>query len=558
VFDLLVFFERQDSPVNISSASIDVTFTSFETLDWENISLAEGYIIRFTTDQVGRWEFTVTLSKSGHQSDDIQFILFITEVGTDLTGFSPSEDLSFGVVYTFTFHYYLLGNTTAGIEGASVIATRSGSDWFDFEDIGGGYYNITLAPDGLGHYVVDLAFQKAGYQTSSLPFDFTITETEILVQMQPLIWHQLQNLNITIHLVETDTGHSVSNAVVSYQLIHDQLIELEGFLNETSTQGVYASIVNPGWYDGSGYSLRIFVEKENYALTGGFHEASVSQYVDPEAAVTLFLANVLPPIGALTAFSIVAAAGRTVRKRRKRAQYEIDLANNRRFDDVDNIIGVIVLHRASGIPIYSRIIKGGFEEAIVAAFITAVTHFREEFESADVEEMSVIPISDIIRAVHTKNLICAFVTVQSASIAHNRKIESFAMQAGMYLDDMYSELTPSVVLDPKISDMLDFMFDTTMDGQLVKFHKLDESVKVPKRHQIIELTLSNLESAHCAKPIYLAKAMTKYGLPEAQGCTLVYEAIQNELLIQCDKDEQPVEPIDPSIFFKKDGLGKDD
>jgi hypothetical protein len=328
-------------------------------------------------------------------------------------------------------------------------------------------------------------------------------------------------------------------------------------LNETSTPGLYASNVNPSWYDGSGYSLRIFVEKENYALAGGFHEASVSQYVDPEAAVTLFLANVLPPIGAIIAFSIVAAAGQTVRNRRKRAQYEIDLANNRRFDDVDNIIGVIVLHRTSGIPIYSRIIKGGFEEAIVAAFITAVTHFREEFDAIDVEELAVIPISDIIRAVHTKNLICAFITVRSASIAHNRKIESFAMQAGMYLDDMYSELTPSVVLDSKISEMLDFMFNTTMDGQLVNFHKLDESVKVPKRYRILELTLSNLESAHCAKPIYLVKAMTKYGMPEARGCTLVYEAIQNELLIQCDEDEQPVEEIDPSIFFDKSGLGKD-
>jgi hypothetical protein len=131
------------------------------------------------------------------------------------------------------------------------------------------------------------------------------------------------------------------------------------------------------------------------------------------------------------------------------------------------------------------------------------------------------------------------------------------MQAGMYLDDIYSEMTPSIVLDSKVSQMLDFMFDTTMDGQLVKFHKLDESVKVPKRYGIIKLTLSQLESAHCAKPIYLVKAMTKFGMPEERGCTLVYEAIQNELLILCDEHESPSKDIDLSLFFKKNGLGEE-
>jgi len=131
------------------------------------------------------------------------------------------------------------------------------------------------------------------------------------------------------------------------------------------------------------------------------------------------------------------------------------------------------------------------------------------------------------------------------------------MQAGMYLDDIYSEMTPSVVLDPKVSEMLDFMFDTTMDGQLVKFHKIDESAKVSKRYRIIDLTLSNLESAHCARPIYLVKAMTKFGLSEERGCSLVYDAIQNGLLIQCDEHEKPTKDIDLSLFFKKNGLGED-
>ena len=65
----------------------------------------------------------------------------------------------FGGVFAFTFHFYLVGNDTAGIAGAIVYATGSGSDWITYDDLGNGYYNITLIPDGLGRRVVELSFE---------------------------------------------------------------------------------------------------------------------------------------------------------------------------------------------------------------------------------------------------------------------------------------------------------------------------------------------------------------------------------------------------------------
>ena len=550
-FDLLIFFERDDGSMNISSATIDVTFTSFETLEWENISLAEGYIIRFTTDQVGRWEFTVTASRLGHQTEDIQFVIFITEVGTDLSGFSPSEDLGFGGVYTFTFHYYLVGNDTAGIAGATVVATGSGSEWMTYDDLGNGYYNITVTPDGLGHRVVDLTFQITGYQSRTVPFDFTVAATEVQVVMQPPNWYRYHEFNISIQLVEVESRNVVTDAIITFQLIHNQLIELEGYLNETDVAGVYASTVYPQWFEDSGYTLRILIEKENYALVGDHYDVNVVQNVRPDDVVAQFIATVVPPIIGIIGFCVVAIVGQVTRTKRKKAQIAIDMSNRRRFEDADNIIGVIVMHKNSGIPIYSRIVKGGFEEGIVAAFISAVTHFREEFEMFDDEAMKVIPISDIIRAVQTKNLICAFITLRSASMEHNRKMELYGDQVATYLDDFYNESRPESAIDSRIAEILDYIFDETMDGKLIKFYKATSEQQFPKRYRLLEQLLEDIDTRHCSRPVHLAKGVATFGISEARGCTLILEAIDKRLIAQCEDHESTIEEMGFAEFFEK-------
>ena len=258
-----------------------------------------------------------------------------------------------------------------------------------------------------------------------------------------------------------------------------------------------------------------------------------------------------PPIGGLAVVSIVSLSGLVVYRRKKKAEFVIDIANKRRFDDADNIIGVIVLHKKSGIPIYSRIVKGGFEEGIVAAFISAVTHFREEFETFDEEAMRVIPISDIIRTVQTRNLICAFVTVRSASIDHNRKMESYGMQVGTYLDDIYDDLRPAAATDTKIAQMLDYIFETTMDGSLIKFYKVAISETFPRRYRHLEQLLHDQETKHCSKPVYLAQGVSNFGVTEARGCTLVLEAIEKEFIVQCDDHETIIPKFDFSEFFEE-------
>ena len=542
-YDLLVFFERTISPANITGASIQVNFTRVDTLDWVLIPLANGYIIRFTTDMVGRWDFTVTASKTDFQSDDFEFTLFITEIGTDLSGFSPSEPLSFGQNFTYTFHYYLVGNSSAGIAGATVFATGSGSDWISIDDLGNGYYNITVETQGLGNRVVELTFRKTGYQERSTPFSFVVNPTLVVVNVRSINWNQFEDIVLTIHLTESGTGNPITNATVTYALYYQSVEEASGVLEELS-DGWYNATFSAIWrQDDDAFDLRVFMVKENHALQGGFHSINISTVPNPAEEWNRYVQAIVPQIGFGTGFVIVVIVGQIVYSRRKKRQIAIDVANKRRFDDADNIIGIIVMHKVSGIPVYSRIVKGGFEEGIVAAFISAVTHFREEFEMLEEEAVRVVPISDIIRAVQTRNLICAFITVRSASIDHNRKMEAYAMQVGTYLDDLFDGLRPAAVLDEKITQMLDYIFETTMDGSLNNFYKISTSKKFPRKYRPLEELMIAEETKHCSKPILLARGVAKFGVSEAHGCTLVLEAIEKQLIAQCEDEETLVSEI---------------
>ncbi|MFW9982494.1 MAG: hypothetical protein ACFFE3_11325, partial [Candidatus Thorarchaeota archaeon] len=143
-----------------------------------------------------------------------------------------------------------------------------------------------------------------------------------------------------------------------------------------------------------------------------------------------------------------------------------------------------------------------------------------------------------------RNLICAFVTVRSASLDHNRKMEAYAMQVGTYLDDLYDESKPPSVLDAKIAEMLDYIYDTTMDGSLIKFYKIAIPEKFPRRFRYLEELMHAEDMKHCSKPTLLSRGIVRFGITEARGCTLVQEAIEKKLILPCEEDETLVSEID--------------
>jgi hypothetical protein len=134
-------------------------------------------------------------------------------------------------------------------------------------------------------------------------------------------------------------------------------------------------------------------------------------------------------------------------------------------------------------------------------------------------------------------------------------MESYGMQVGTYLDDLFDDAQPSAILDEKVTGMLDYIYETTMDGFLLRFYKSSTPEKFPRRYRSLEQLLLDLETRHCSKPIYMAHGVATFGVSEARGCTLVLEAIEKQLLIQCEEHEPTVEDVDFTKFLEKpDGI----
>ncbi len=542
-FTVTLLFQDEDLNVldggtlTIQNPPIGVEFSEFD-------DLGSGYYhVTLTPLVIGTFDVIFKASKSGYQNGYVTFTLGARRIPTTL---KVSNDLTSASMIFSQGEYdipifFERADLGLNVSGATIdvhSVPDSGFSW-TYIPLDDGYL-VTIIPERIGSWTLTIDAHLDGYSTGSVEFSLDVRSIPIHVEL--LSSNSVvegRPFELLVNLTEEGTATPIVGAEVSYRLSLTGAGEFFT-MQETGTPGIYsAQHFFPLYLDDSEYLLEIRINKDNYFYPDDIYSQPFFKTISIPDRMGPIIAGGSAAGASLIALLIV---GQIYRRRRK-SQIAIDVANKRRFDDADNVIGVIVMHKASGIPVYSRIVKGGFEEGIVAAFISAVTHFREEFEMLDEEVVRVVPISDIIRAVQTRNLICAFVTVRSASIDHNRKMEAYAMQVGTYLDDLFDGLRPSQVLDEKVTEMLDYIYETTMDGHLNSFYKIATSDKFPRRYRSLEELMIAEETKHCSKPILLARGVAKFGVSESRGCTLVLEAIQKQLIIQCEDEERLVSEI---------------
>ncbi|MHA2159845.1 MAG: hypothetical protein ACXABN_01125 [Candidatus Thorarchaeota archaeon] len=530
----------ENSTMGIQTLPDNITVAPFE-------ELGSGYYrALLSPHKVGAFDIVFFASKDGYQTDYATFTLTATRVPTELflvDGLSSgemtySEQLDVDVIFERT-------DTNENVDNAALDFQTTPTTGLTFTYLPqGGIYVITIDPERVGNWTIEISASRTNYTGDSVVFLLEVNPIAITYNLpNGLTVVEGVSFDIIIELNEVGTGIPIDGADVKYRFSDSETGVFRN-MQPTGLSGEYFVSISLQLYSNSRYILEIIFEKDNYVLTEIDVIFSITpsplQWILPAAGVTVFAISLFVILGSMRIYT-----------RRKRERIEIDVMNKRRFEDADNIIGVIVMHKSSGIPIYSRIVKGGFEEGIVAAFISAVTHFREEFDAVDVEAMTVIPISDIIRAVQTRNLICAFITLRSASVEHNRKMESFGQQVATYLDDFYTESRPTSTLDQRITEIIDYVYDETMDGDLIKFYKAASDKQFPRRLKFVEQLLEEIDSRHCSRPIYLARGVATYGVSEARGCTLVLEAMEKGIITQCEEHEPSIEDMEFKDFFEK-------
>ncbi|MFW9832780.1 MAG: hypothetical protein ACFFEK_02200 [Candidatus Thorarchaeota archaeon] len=485
----------------------------------------------FDTALLGPGDYTIRIVSAAPYFETVPLLITIRAQSlaslTAPTG--PLTPLIYGRQYSYDFFYFMSHNET-GISGADVNVTEVGSEWATVADMGDGHYNLTLFPMSTGDYSIRITFSKTGYEVQSHVVSFLVTPVPMEVEsISSLVGLEMTPLEVEVLIVESDTGNPVSGANVTMGVYRSGGDYYFDSVMEDSGSGFYTvTIPMPGSDTGS-YTVRISVEKANHVMTQSFSAALVPTF---DSNVRLFqtLLRYSWQIGVVAIVVVAVVAGQRARSRRNKRKHLTAVEIKHRFSDANNILGFLVLHKISGVPIYSKIFKGGLEEGLLSAFITAIMHFRTSFEKNDEsDEYKIIPISEVIRVVPTGHLVCAFITMTTPSTEQEAKMRSYSRAIGMMFDESLAEVSHQVI-DAKMSNTFEWMFDDFMDGILIRRYQVGEK-KFPKPLRFIEKAIPLEEKDGSFRIHRLIRLLTSSGIPEDEVYIKITRAIDEKYIL---------------------------
>jgi hypothetical protein len=204
----------------------------------------------------------------------------------------------------------------------------------------------------------------------------------------------------------------------------------------------------------------------------------------------------------------------------------------KRFDDVKNILGFLVIFKGSGLPIYSKVMKGGFEEGMMSGFITAITTFASELRENTMLRR-IYPISDVVTAYETENLICALITVDAPSDTLVSQLEELASSLGDLFEldaHVLAKISQDVASAIEYSTMIDTLFFSIFNEILVSQHVFNFEADLPRRMKPIRVVFATDADEKSITPEELVDHLIVAGLDEMAAYSIVLEAMESGLI----------------------------
>ncbi|MFW9920545.1 MAG: hypothetical protein ACFFED_13155, partial [Candidatus Thorarchaeota archaeon] len=313
---LAIAYVRTDIGSNVSSASFEVYTNPREGIVYTLTQSIETYLIIFVADRVGIWEIIISANKTNHITSRLSLELEVGPIDTNLNDITLMDELVFGRAYNFTYTYSMNNGTRiedavvtlSGSAAASAMVTRSGT----------GFYTLSIATDGVGSFEVSLVFSEIGYISQETVLVFYVREALIsIVDIQGRSGLEGTSHILSLRLVDSETGESISGATVAYQILQDLVPLGTDILEESNTQGVYSTtyIMPPADSD---VRIRIYVDCSNYLLESDseYIETDLSPTMSELAALTRTVTRFSPflMIGGIAAMGYV---GRRFYRRKK-------------------------------------------------------------------------------------------------------------------------------------------------------------------------------------------------------------------------------------------------
>lgn len=531
LYNLTVYFTRPDTGAFVADANITLIASDPDAVDWFRYNLTDQYVLTIVGKKLGTFSLSVVADKADHRISVKQFLFEVIEIETFVDGSGPLDALLVGRSYDFEFSFCFESNSSCILD-ADIGFSGSGAGWVTVEQLPSGNYSITLTPAELGDHSVLLEFGKLGFSSTTFRVSFRVERIPLtIIVNQGLSGFEGTVTSLVVTILEADTGDPVSGLEVSYEILKNGIGSGDLFaLEETATAGAYsAQMIIPEV--GGSYSIQIFVAGDHHIHAGEF-----VRVLTPQRSIgTMLIVTVRTYWWAFIGIGAV-AIGLVARRRQRRKRIrenKIAMAVKKRFDGIKSLLGVIVLHKESGLPIYSRILREGLDETVISAFITAITSFRKEFDiEDDSEEWSLIPISDIVRVVATDKLFCAFITVGRPSEDYRERMINFAKTVGFIFDEPLSDI-PLVVLDSHNKHQFDALFDDILDGALLRTYKLADDMHYKPKSCADERIARR--AGETFKLEELASDISACGIEEGRVYKAIMEALEKHYLVSADE-----------------------
>lgn len=514
----------------IEDAKVNITYNPLNSVEWTEIGNGE-YRFDIPAFDIGSYSISIVFSKYGYQMVDCSFMYVVTMIETETSCSGLKEMYYESRVYNFAL--YFNDSNGLGIEAADITPSPEIRPFFSFLGGSSGWYNFTLTPIE-GQWNAIFWLRKAGYHDGVYSILLSVSKIPLSLSVDtPLeqTYTELEHntISVSVRIVANDTGEFVSGIQAAYTVLKSGTLEVVQDGSFVEIDGYYtANITLPS---AGLYTLIITIAKQHYETA--IYSAILNSEIDLSA--TLFGALQIGLISGIFLMALVFSSyfGRREYRSMQSRRYRGLLELKDRIEDARNIIALMVIHRATGLPLYRKIIKGGFEESLVSSFITAITQFREELGSEE-PILRVIPISEVVSAVLTDHLICALITVDSISPRQSINLEALVrkvMESSEANESDLSLMATKPELSIPLSEYIESEFNIFLDGKLVKTYYGIDAENLPPKLDILLEALGDIEVEEGFTIETLINVLILKGIGEAKAYSIALHASDAGLLL---------------------------
>ncbi|MFX0106341.1 MAG: hypothetical protein ACFE75_12750, partial [Candidatus Hodarchaeota archaeon] len=245
----------------------------------------------------------------------------------------------------------------------------------------------------LGLNSIDIRFLKDNYDINIFSFQLLINQIEIDVDpvgFEDSINAEIgQTIIIQLNLLDPKTNNSIENASITYSWEYGI-----GTINQTILGTYQASIKLPENLRGN-YKFDLIITPEDpfYKTTKYSFFVVIGEPIVVEDPFPSFLLWIIIGIlvSIVSALGILSLRSYVFLPRRRRKESEL-MSRTQRFKDLKNIQAIVIIHRISGVPIYSKSysILEKHKKELFSGFIQAITTIGEEFSKGNITEEELI------------------------------------------------------------------------------------------------------------------------------------------------------------------------